>query len=212
MKPVRKWPKGPGRARPFSIARSRLVRVRQRKNHTGAKRGKLTVGRYVGHVDRKDPVYECACACGRKKLIRIRLVLGGLTSSCGLCPLPTGNKSHAWRGYGELPQDIYNTIRNGASARGLKVRVSIRYLWRLFLKQDRKCAFTGWLLAFNDSHRSKKLKTASLDRINSKRGYVAGNLQWVHRDVNKLKKNMGDERFVELCVAVAKQQRKLAAQ
>ena len=34
-------------------------------------------------------------------------------------------------------------------------------------------------------------------------GYVPSNVQWVHKDINKIKFNMSEERFVELCCLVA---------
>lgn len=51
--------------------------------------------------------------------------------------------------------------------------------------------------------------TASLDRIDSSRGYVEGNVQWVHKDVNFMKQALSQERFVELCTLVAEKARKL---
>jgi hypothetical protein len=58
-------------------------------------------------------------------------------------------------------------------------------------------------LDFNSTFKQQAARTASLDRIDSTKGYIEGNLQWVHRDINKLKKNLPDDRFVEICRAVA---------
>lgn len=45
--------------------------------------------------------------------------------------------------------------------------------------------------------------TASLDRIDSNRGYTQDNVQWVHKDVNKMKMDLNQQIFVELCRAIA---------
>ncbi|WP_109527289.1 MULTISPECIES: hypothetical protein [Nocardia] len=118
-------------------------------------------------------------------------------------PCSSGTNHHAFHGVGEFPQSHYRSTFHSAQAKGLEFEVSKEYLWQLYLDQDRRCAFTGWPIHFAESYRKTREKTASLDRIDSSVGYIEGNLQWVHRDVNKLKKNMADERFIELCHAVA---------
>lgn len=75
-------------------------------------------------------------------------------------------------------------------------------MWRLFLKQERKCALTDLLLTFEKQKRGEK--TASLDRIDSSKGYVNGNVQWVHKDINWMKNRFSQERFIEMCKLVAK--------
>lgn len=40
---------------------------------------------------------------------------------------------------------------------------------------------------------------ASLDRIDSSQGYIKGNVQWVHKDINKMKFDLSQDRFLELC-------------
>jgi hypothetical protein len=45
---------------------------------------------------------------------------------------------------------------------------------------------------------------ASLDRIDSKKGYVEGNVHWVHKDVNMMKRNFTEEYFINLCETVYK--------
>jgi len=59
-------------------------------NHTvGMKKrfGKLTVDRYVG-----DGNWECTCACGNKKIVDYRNLIGGHTISCGCIKHPKYSK------------------------------------------------------------------------------------------------------------------------
>ena len=44
---------------------------------------------------------------------------------------------------------------------------------------------------------------ASLDRIDSSKGYVEGNLQWVLSEVNMMKQQYSQDRFIEICKAVS---------
>lgn len=46
--------------------------------------------------------------------------------------------------------------------------------------------------------------TASLDRIDNKLPYQIGNLQWVHKNVNIMKRNLTHEQFVGVCRLVVK--------
>lgn len=41
--------------------------------------------------------------------------------------------------------------------------------------------------------------TASLDRIDSRHGYIPGNIQWLHKDINVMKWDHTTGRFIELC-------------
>jgi len=45
--------------------------------------------------------------------------------------------------------------------------------------------------------------TASLDRIDSSKGYIEGNVQWVHKMVNMSKQQYTQEEFINMCIAVA---------
>lgn len=80
--------------------------------------------------------------------------------------------------------------------------MSMEYAWDLFLHQDRRCALSDELLVFMPTYLRRKEQTASLDRINSSVGYIPSNIQWVHKDVNRMKNNLTPERFLQLCKAV----------
>lgn len=43
----------------------------------------------------------------------------------------------------------------------------------------------------------------SLDRIDSSKGYIPGNIQWVHKDVNSLKSNFDEEESIKWCTMIA---------
>ena len=81
-----------------------------------------------------------------------------------------------------------------------EVNITIQEAWDLFLEQDRKCALTGLDIVFGP--RDKGGNTASLDRIDSTKGYIKGNVQWVHKDINRMKFDLNQERFIELCKKV----------
>ena len=74
--------------------------------------------------------------------------------------------------------------------------------WQLFENQEHRCALSGLLLNF-PKDRNPHGGTASLDRIDSDGDYTLDNVQWVHKDINKLKNAFNQSYFIELCKAVA---------
>ncbi len=103
-----------------------------------------------------------------------------------------------------FPTTRYWKTRNTAIKRGLDFTLTMDDLEDLFQKQDQRCPYTGWKLTFASSTTAYD-GTASLDRIDSSKGYVKGNVQWVNKHVNLMKNAHTHEDFVELCKAIARQ-------
>lgn len=186
-----------------------IIVSKLRNDYSGQKFGKLTVLKFSRYArkNNKDTMWLCECECGRKIVTRIRTLKNGSTKTCGECSKKKGNQHPCWQGCGELSKDLFNSYKNSAIDRNLKFDVTIEYMWKLFLKQDRKCALTGWDLYFPPTYREKTKKTASPDRINNSKGYIKGNIQWIHQDVNYLKSNLDNEYFIEICKSIAKNKR-----
>lgn len=106
-----------------------------------------------------------------------------------------------WRGFWDISGTYLNSIIKGAKRRGISYEVDAKNLWDQFLRQDKKCAITGVELTFGRNKHSET--TASLDRINSQMGYVVGNIQWIHKDLNKMKMDMDQNKFIEWCHKVS---------
>ena len=121
---------------------------------------------------------------------------------CRDCYPRWGSNSKNFKGVGEISISYIRQLRFDAKARNLEFDVTPEYLWQLFLNQKSKCALSGQLLSFG-IHTKEKTKeqsrTASLDRIDSSKGYVNGNLQWLHKDVNMMKKHYSQDYFIKVC-------------
>ena len=78
--------------------------------------------------------------------------------------------------------------------RNIPFEVTIPYLWDLFLEQNKKCAITGDNL--------DTINNASLDRIDSNKGYVIGNVQWVTKQANLSKHVMSMNQLYDFCKKV----------
>ncbi len=102
-----------------------------------------------------------------------------------------------------FPTTRFWKIRSTAKRKGIHFNITMPYLQTLFENQRGKCAYTGWDLTFS-TYADTYDGTASLDRIDSGVGYIVGNVQWVHKDINMMKQQYSNERFLVLCHAVAK--------
>lgn len=113
---------------------------------------------------------------------------------------PHGKEHHSFTGFKGLQGSVYGIYKQRAEAKGLDFTISKEYLWDLFEKQNRKCALTGLDIFFTEKTQTKGYrKTASLDRIDNSKGYIEGNLQWVHKDINLIKRNLTEEQLLFYC-------------
>jgi hypothetical protein len=146
--------------------------------------------------------WRCICDCGTERVVASS-VLNSKSSiaRCDNCKA-FADKKLRWKGYEEISGDFYRSISDGAASRGFDFLVSIEDLWSLFLKQDKKCALSGQFLILSKGRRHE-VGTASLDRIDSKVGYIPENVQWVHKDVNFLKNKYPEEYLLKICKMVS---------
>lgn len=130
----------------------------------------------------------------------------GATTSCGcrrdqyLCN--TGELSSNFKGYKEIRSRFWSGYERGAKSRGLEFSITIEYAWGLFEGQDRRCVFSGEPLIFGPTKKNS-LTTASIDRIDSSKGYIPGNIQWVHKKVNVMRNAMSVGEFIAWCQRIA---------
>lgn len=117
-----------------------------------------------------------------------------------------GNNNPRWNGYGEISGRHWYCIQK--EALDILFEISIESAWELFLIQDRKCALTGNVLTMHGKVNGKLIGTAALDRKDSSLGYVEGNVQWVHKELQHTKRNLADTEFIRICQEVAAYQTK----
>ncbi len=118
---------------------------------------------------------------------------------------PSGVKNSSFTGCGSISGHYIAIIRRGARERDYEFNLTAQYLWDLLLRQESKCALSCLPLFFPESyHRASSTQTASLDRIDSTKGYIEGNVQWTHKNVNKMKHAFTQQDFINYCNNVAK--------
>ena len=151
--------------------------------------------------------YKCLCDCGKECLKRSDNIRFDRVLSCGCACVEKGRFTRGknngfFKGCGDLTGTKIFDIKRNAKRKNIEYSVSKEYLWKLFEQQNKKCALSGQDLWFGRIHYPMETN-ASLDRIDSTKGYIEGNVQWVHKDVNKMKLNFKQEYFIELCKQIA---------
>lgn len=116
------------------------------------------------------------------------------SKSCRKCRMVASNNPN-WRGYESIPGRYLSQIAAGAARRGIEYSVTPEELWSLWLEQNCRCFYTSLPLAIGTD--------ASVDRVDNAAGYVAGNVRWVHKDVNRMKSDFSEGRFMEICRLVS---------
>lgn len=152
------------------------------------------------HHSRRN--WLCQCKCGNKLIIPANSLKSGNTKSCGCSKRRTGKDNPQYMGYEEISQTIWGSFKRDAKKRNREFSITIEYVWKLFIQQNRKCAISGLDISFPKKTYSPTC-TASLDRIDNKKGYIKGNVQWLHTDINFMKYDHDQEYFISLCQIVA---------
>ena len=166
----------------------------QLQDIVGKKFNKWFVEEYIGKKK-----YKCRCECGVvKELFRGSFVYGD-SKGCRRC---NNRKTYC----GDLSMNRFYKIKRSAEIRDIIFNINVEYIWKLFLKQNRKCALTGMEIHFADTCREDKYDvTASLDRIDNTKGYIENDVQWLHKDINLMKQKFTQENFIQYCNMISKQ-------
>lgn len=161
--------------------------------------GQLRVIRYTRTDKHRVAWYLCKCKCGTEKEIRGKCLRSGDTLSCGCL---RNRESARWKGCGGISGAYWYSLKSGAARRGIEFDLSIEEAWRQFQQQKGKCAVSGVEIRLVRNYSTaprRKHQTASLDRIDSTKGYSKGNVAWVHKAVQQMKWNFTITELVDWC-------------
>jgi len=147
----------------------------------------------------------CRCDCGNQKIIAINSLRRGETITCGDHTKhdKSGKNSKTFNGYETITGSIVNRFQKGAKQRGIEFTVTAKYLYELFISQNECCSLSGIKLILPTNSKGANKGTASLDRVDSSKGYIEGNLQWVFKPLNIMKNTLTQDEFIELCRKIA---------
>ncbi len=174
------------------------MKIPTRNKYINKTFGCLKVKSYHGQNNHHRACYLCECICGKLKVIDSSALNDKRgTKSCGCKQHPICMKT-----YGDIPLVYFEKVKIGAKSRNLELLITIEEAWNKYIEQDKKCALSGLDITFQTTYNGDT--NASLDRIDSSKGYITGNIQWVHKDVNVMKWDFDVNYFIEMCARIGK--------
>jgi hypothetical protein len=143
------------------------------------------------------------CNCGYTAAVSCYAIRKGTSKGCSLCDQKkrVGESNHTWRGFKDVPGSFIQRFTRKSKEKKWKCEIDAEVIHNLFHKQHQKCALTGLPIQFENLTKNKAgySCTASIDRIDSNRGYTLDNIQLVHKDINIMKNAFEQEYFIEIC-------------
>ncbi len=101
----------------------------------------------------------------------------------------------------------FRVAKRHAQEKGRDFNLTLEYLKQLWDEQKGICPYTGWKLDNPRTSGGKRIKSptrASLDRKDSSKGYVVGNVQFVCFMANCAKNEFNENELINFCEAVTK--------
>ena len=178
-------------------------------NITGKRSGKLVAMKRSEKVDKDgyQSYWECSCDCGNTTTVITAKLQNNTTKSCGCLLKRQGKNNPRYSGVGSITGSYVNNISMAAKHAGKEWNVSKEYLSNLYETQNHACVLSGLQIGFGDSRRMYIKTTASLDRIDNSKGYIEGNLQWLHKEINKMRGKLPISEFIGFCKTITEHQK-----
>jgi hypothetical protein len=174
----------------------------------GQKFGKYTVIDCEIKINREAQIL-CQCDCSVINTVSCYTLLNGKSKGCLECNnTRKKDENPTWKGFENISGKYYGRIKRSAEKRNIVFDVEIEYFNKLLVEQNFKCKLSGLEISFSHSKKDNYKATASIDRIDSNKGYIVGNLQWINKNVNLMKNHFNQDYFLEICEKITEQRRK----
>jgi len=164
-------------------------------NLKNKKFGRLVAIKTCGSDKHHNKMWLCKCECGKKIKTNTQNLITGDTRSCGCIK---------FKFIDIMPRYCYTRLKGIILRNGKQFNLSAKFLCNLYKKQNGKCALSGLKIIFAPRWNRLSEQTASLDRIDSKKGYTKNNVQWVHKDINFMKQEYPQDLFLFYCKKISR--------
>lgn len=177
---------------------------------TGKEFGYLKVKHYIKTNDKGNAVWFCECKCGNSKEATGNHLKLGNTKSCGCLKKEANLKINRakYKGGKYITGTEFCRIKQEAKYRNIEFSITIEDIEKIYENQNKKCSLSGIDLIFNTTHYDGGGQiingNASIDRIDSSKGYTVNNIQIVDIYVNRGKSDLTQQEYIEICKKVAK--------
>ena len=146
------------------------------------------------------------CECGNTSLVRPSSLISNTNNGCKHCinknNYPSFRKSRRnidpnLKGLSPIWLSSIKNYSNRGLFRTIPIEITLYDLLNQLEVQNFQCPYTG--ITLNVLNLSKDESNASVDRIDSQKGYTKDNIQWVYKKINRMKNNMSEDEFINLC-------------
>jgi len=151
-------------------------------------------GEIRGTKDRTS-YWKVKCNCGHETFRSCHSLRTGRTKACKSCCKTVNN-------FNTFLERYFKHVKKRASEKNFELDIDCKYLEKLWERQKGKCALSNMQIELR-ANWQKNLQTASLDRIDNTKGYIKGNVQWLHKDINNMKYTFTEDYFILLCKLVS---------
>lgn len=145
----------------------------------------------------KEHYWFVECSCGFVASRRAGQLVHRRSSSCRTCSAKEreANRSPYWKGLENISCQYLTRLKY----RNKLVQISMQDLVEQWKKQEGRCIYTNMPLSLVYKDTCWNKSTASIDRIDSTKGYMKDNIQWVHKRINTMKSDMTESEFLNFC-------------
>lgn len=165
-------------------------------------------------------IYKCKCKCGSIREVGYPDLKQGRSTQCRDCHIKKnirnsqrairnfGKDNPNYRGSKDVPGRWLSRAKSNAAVRNFDFKITLEDMQNQWEKQKGLCFYTGIPLQFTKHERTPGDNfvhisvIASLDRIDSSKGYHKNNIVWTSKTVNKIKMNLPHNLFVKACEMV----------
>lgn len=149
----------------------------------------------------RAPYWKIICIhCNVEKTLSRHKIINSCQKGCRKCIKDrfSGIDSPLWKDTDikKVTGIYYQKTKHQAEKRKIPFQITRKEMDAKFIEQNGKCIYTGYDLFFGDNYQNGN---ASIDRINSKEGYISNNIQWVHKDINIMKWDFSHDQFINIC-------------
>ena len=139
----------------------------------------------------KQSIYACRCDCGNITYSSASRLFRNVKKSCGNCRVRKNND----------PLNILlRRMQKSSRKRKETMDITLDFLWEQYILQGGKCYYTGLPLQLNVKTAEGKSNpySISVDRIDSKLGYVKTNIVLTCLNINLFKNQMSLNEFTKM--------------
>lgn len=139
----------------------------------------------------------CRCDCGKEQFVPLNNLMNGSSTQCRKCGSITGGKKRR-KGYEDISGNYWSQLVYKIKKKGIPFELRIEDAWDVYLKQERKCALSGFDIYFSGYPYDRKKTNAALSLINVNGGYTKDNIQWIDKKLDKFKKNLDNQELLQI--------------